>query len=199
MNYRFAICLLLLPLAFDALGAVHIVKRKKKTKQATAKTKSRPGAARKKPVLTDHRYNIVIDKSDYELQVFDAEGWYATYPVVFGNKDQSDKRMEGDRLTPEGTFRIIEKRSPYKWGALLMLDYPNAESIAKFQQRKARGEIPAYAKPGGGIAIHGTWPGSDYVIDNFLNWTEGCISLRNTDVEELYELLPPGTKVTIKP
>ncbi|MBL7728173.1 MAG: L,D-transpeptidase [Dinghuibacter sp.] len=199
MNYRFAICLLLFPLAFDALGAVHIVKRKKKTKAAAAKAKPKAATARKKPVLADHRYNVVIDKSDYELQVFDAEGWYATYPVVFGNKDQSDKRMEGDRLTPEGTFRIIDKRTPYKWGAIMVLDYPNAASIAKFQQRKARGEIPQNAKPGGGIAIHGTWPGSDWVVDNYVNWTEGCISLRNTDLEELYDLLPYGTKVTIKP
>ena len=28
---------------------------------------------------------LLIDKTDYELQVFDEEGWYATYPVVFGN------------------------------------------------------------------------------------------------------------------
>ena len=28
---------------------------------------------------------IIIDKSDYELSVYDDKGWYATYPVVFGN------------------------------------------------------------------------------------------------------------------
>jgi murein L,D-transpeptidase YafK len=196
MIYRFFICLLLVPLAFDALGGFHIVKRKKKVKQAVAKAKS---PSKKKPaVRVDNRYNVVIDKSDFELQVFDSEGWFATYPVVFGNKDQSDKRMEGDRLTPEGSFRIIEKRSPYKWGALLMLDYPNAESIAKFQHRKANREIPSNASPGGGIAIHGTWPGSDWVVDNYVNWTEGCISLRNADVEEVFALLPVGTRITIQ-
>ena len=26
---------------------------------------------------------IVIDKSEYELSIFDDDGWYATYPVVF--------------------------------------------------------------------------------------------------------------------
>ena len=29
---------------------------------------------------------IIVHKSDYELQVYDDEGWYATYPVVFGSK-----------------------------------------------------------------------------------------------------------------
>jgi hypothetical protein len=27
--------------------------------------------------------SIIIDKSDYELSVYDDKGWYATYPVVF--------------------------------------------------------------------------------------------------------------------
>ena len=30
---------------------------------------------------------ILIDKSEYALSVYDNEGWYATYPVVFGSKD----------------------------------------------------------------------------------------------------------------
>ena len=42
---------------------------------------------------------LVVDKSDYELKVYDEEGWYATYPVVFGNKNLADKMMEGDRKT----------------------------------------------------------------------------------------------------
>ena len=49
---------------------------------------------------------ILIDKSDYELSLYDEKGWYATYPVVFGNSSLSDKKMEGDKNTPEGTFRI---------------------------------------------------------------------------------------------
>ena len=52
---------------------------------------------------------IVVDKSDYELNVYDSEGWYATYPVVFGSKDLSDKLMEGDRRTPEGKFKSSRK------------------------------------------------------------------------------------------
>ena len=44
---------------------------------------------------------ILIDKSDYELSIYDAKGWYATYPVVFGNSSLQDKKMEGDKNTPE--------------------------------------------------------------------------------------------------
>ena len=37
---------------------------------------------------------IVIDKSDYELSIYDEDGWWGTYPVVFGNNSLDDKKME---------------------------------------------------------------------------------------------------------
>jgi len=141
---------------------------------------------------------IIIDKSDYELQVYDEEGWYATYPVVFGNKDLGDKLMEGDKRTPEGSFKIISKRPHEKWHKMLMLDYPTKESWTRFNQRKADGQIPRKAKIGGGIAIHGTWPNDDLVVDDFTNWTQGCIALKNEDLDELESYLPIGTKVMIR-
>jgi len=141
---------------------------------------------------------IVVDKTDYELQVFDEEGWYATYPVVFGNKSLGDKMVEGDRKTPEGSFKIISKRPHEKWHKMMNLDYPTKESWERFRQRKSKGIIPANARIGGGIAIHGTWPNDDLVVDDFTNWTQGCIALRNEDLDEIFTYLPIGTKVIIK-
>src|SRR5215207_5916698 len=94
-------------------------------------------------------YYIVIDKSDYELKVYDAEGWLSTYPIVFGSDDQGDKLVQGDRKTPEGTFTIINKKFHSKWDRYMALDYPTKESIAKFNARKAQGIIPPNAKIGG--------------------------------------------------
>ncbi len=143
--------------------------------------------------------SIVIDKSDYELSVYDEKGWYATYPVVFGNNSLSDKKMEGDKNTPEGTFHIVAKRVHDKWCRFMTLDYPTAESREKFNKRKEKGEIPSNASIGGGIGIHGTWPHEDFVIDRYKNWTMGCISMKNDDVKEIYAFVAPsGTKVTIR-
>jgi len=141
---------------------------------------------------------ILIDKSDYELSVYDEKGWYATYPVVFGNNSLSDKKMEGDNNTPEGTFRTTSKRYHEKWDRFIAIDYPTRESIEKFNQRKQRGEIPANAKIGGGIGIHGTWPHEDFVVDRKKNWTMGCISMKRSDVEDIYSFSTPGTKVIIR-
>lgn len=141
---------------------------------------------------------ILIDKSDYELSIYDDKGWYATYPVVFGNSSLADKKMEGDKNTPEGTFRIISKRYHEKWDRFIALDYPTKESHEKFKQRKLRGEIPSNAKIGGSIGIHGTWPHEDFVVDRYKNWTLGCISMKRSDVEEIYNFTPSGTKVIIR-
>ena len=141
---------------------------------------------------------IVVDKSDYELHVYDAKGWYATYPVVFGNKSLDDKKMEGDRKTPEGTYHITAKRPHNKWSRFLALDYPTREDLATFEERKRRGEIPAKASPGGGIGIHGTFPHEGFVVDRYNNWTNGCISLKREDVEEIYNYIPVGTSITIR-
>jgi lipoprotein-anchoring transpeptidase ErfK/SrfK len=158
----------------------------------TIKSKHILGTQPKQPI------RIVVDKSSYELYVYDADGWYATYPVVFGNNSQDDKRMEGDRLTPEGDFKIVNKRIHDKWDRYMGLDYPTRESIEKFNERKKNGEVPAWATPGGGIGIHGTFPHESFVIDRYKNWTNGCISLKNEDVEDLYSYIDVGTPVTIR-
>jgi murein L,D-transpeptidase YafK len=180
-----------LPVIFLANTSFVLIKKKKK--KATTASPKKTAVPYYYPNL-----KIVVDKSDYELKVYDTEGWLVTYPVVFGNKTLSDKKMEGDRNTPEGTFRITNKRDNYKWNKFVSFDYPTQESYAKFNHRKAKGEIPANAKIGGSIGIHGTWPGSDHVVDNYINWTEGCISMKNEDLNELYEMLPLYTKLVIQ-
>ncbi|MFT3909981.1 MAG: L,D-transpeptidase [Ferruginibacter sp.] len=147
----------------------------------------------------ENPYYIIVDKSDYELKVYDAEGWYATYPIVFGSKDLSDKMREGDKRTPNGSFKIILKKIHPKWGPELLLDYPNEESVKRFNERKAEGLIPKNAKIGAGIAIHATRPEEEWTIDNFYNWTDGCVSVKYTEMKDLFSYIPVGTPVTIQP
>ncbi len=140
---------------------------------------------------------IVVNKSAFELKVYDDQGWYATYPIVLGSKDLEDKMVEGDRKTPEGEFHIASKRPHEKWNKMMLIDFPTQADIDKFNQRKAQGLIPRGARIGGGIGIHGTWPHDDMAVDYMQQWTNGCISLKNEEVDELYNMCPVGTKVTI--
>jgi murein L,D-transpeptidase YafK len=146
----------------------------------------------------DNDVYIIVVKSDYELKIYDKDGWYATYPVVFGSKSLDDKMIAGDRKTPEGEYHIASKRPHEKWDKMMDLDYPTKSDIAKFNERKASGLIPKSARIGNGIAIHGTWAHDDMAVDLFQNWTNGCIALKCEDVDELYDMVPVGTKVTIQ-
>lgn len=148
---------------------------------------------------TKNSYRVLILKSKYEMHIYDSTGeWIIGYPVVFGNKDQGDKMMEGDRKTPEGVFHIVCKRRHEKWNSFLALDYPTTESYMKFNARKAKGLIPSGARIGGSIGIHGTWPNEDFAIDQYQNWTEGCISTKNAFIQEIFSMLPVGTTVEIR-
>ncbi len=151
-----------------------------------------------KPVSIENPYYIIVSKRNYELKVYDKEGWYATYPIVFGGKDLADKMREGDKRTPEGNFKVVLKKIHPQWGPMLMLDFPNDETIQRFNERKAKGLIPKNARIGGGIAIHATRPQEEWTVDNFYNWTDGCVSVKYTEMQDLYSYIPVGTPVTIQ-
>ncbi len=190
-GWRFLI-LLLFSLSFVGFT---IKKPKKKSIYKVNKTAIKTPVA---AVPKNNPYYIIIDKSDYELRVYDDEGWYATYPVVFGSNDLKDKYMAGDKRTPEGNFKVLLKKIHPKWGPELLLDFPNEESIKKFNERKNQGLIPKNASIGNGIAVHATRPDEEWTVDYYQNWTDGCISLKYTEAKDLYSYIPAGTPVTIQ-
>lgn len=141
---------------------------------------------------------ILIDKSDYTLSVIAADQRIKDYPVVFGPNPTDDKRMEGDKCTPEGTFHIVSKYPHKSWNKFLWLNYPTSESWAKHRKAKQEGSIPSDAKIGGEIGIHGVPAGMDALIDAGRNWTLGCISLKNKDVDEIYPYITEQTDIIIR-
>ena len=167
----------------------------------TVTTKNQPTSVTKDiaGLTANNPYYIIVDKSDYELKVYDDEGWYATYPIVFGSKDLSDKMREGDKRTPTGNFKVVLKKIHQKWGPELLLDYPTPESYKRFNDRKQRGLIPRTARIGDGIAIHATRPEEEWTVDNFFNWTDGCVSVKYSEMKDLFSYIPVGTPVTIQP
>lgn len=106
--------------------------------------------------------------------------------------------MEGDRNTPEGMFTITNKNPGSKYTKFMGLSYPNDSAYQRFNKLKATGKIPATARIGGDVGIHGIWKGGDDMIEMGVGWTDGCVALKNRDIEELFSLVGVGTKVTIR-
>ena len=141
---------------------------------------------------------IVVVKSRYTLDVFYKRRKIRSYKAVFGPKPMENKKMAGDRCTPEGWFTIKTRTPSAKYNKFMLLDYPNDSSIVRFNQLKASGAIPKNAAMGGDVGIHGIWKGGDDMIEMGVCWTDGCIALKNKDVDELYTLVAPGTRVSIR-
>lgn len=141
--------------------------------------------------------SIKISKSANTLSVYRGSQLIKSYPVVFGFNPKDDKLREGDGCTPEGKFKVKAMYPHAKWSKFLWIDYPNAESVKKHEQAEKKGVIPANSPIGGSIGIHGVPAGLNILIDLHQNWTLGCISLKNRDVDELYQFAYPGMLVEI--
>ena len=111
-----------------------------------------------------------------------------TYPIGLGFAPEGHKQFEGDGRTPEGSY-LIDRRNPDSLFHLSIgISYPNEADIA-FAQAQGK-------SPGGDIFIHG---GPRRGVDplNVRDWTAGCISVTDPQVEEIYAMVRDGTPIDI--
>jgi murein L,D-transpeptidase YafK len=139
---------------------------------------------------------IVVHKLKRQLTIYQGLTPLKSYPVVLGNDPYNDKMCQGDACTPEGVYRVRAKYPHSKWSRFIWLDYPNTQNWLKFSRAKQAGRLPENAEIGGQIGIHGT----EDPLKNLSgeNWTKGCVSLQNNDLEEIYPLVTEKTLVVIK-
>jgi hypothetical protein len=180
------------------------------TPAATSLATPAPTAEQKQPGLAvfdrageserrdPNNWVVHIYKAHHKLDVYFQGHLYKSYHAVFGrSRWMGAKQWEGDLRTPEGNYLIVAKHPSRRFDWFLRINYPNAIDEARFDELHADQEIPPGARAGGSIGIHG----SDNPLLNVgdINWTTGCISVVNSDIEELARLLPTGTLVIIEP
>jgi murein L,D-transpeptidase YafK len=145
------------------------------------------------------KISVLVEKSKYRLTVFYQLRPIKSYPVVFGNSPIGTKLKQGDRKTPEGISRIRSSYPHPSWSKFLWLDYPNAQSWRNHYQAKFSGQIGWFDSIGNEVGIHGVPKNSDQYIDQQNNWTWGCVSLKTSDIDEIYSYTSAGTIVEIVP
>ena len=136
---------------------------------------------------------LVVRKHERTLEVWWHGAQLKAYRVALGGEPVGAKQARGDQRTPEGVYTVVKRRKNSLFHDALELSYPNADD-------RARAKVAGVA-PGSGIEIHGLregfdWLGSAHVL---FDWTDGCIAVTNTEIEELVRAAPVGTVVEILP
>jgi len=149
---------------------------------------------------------IYIYKEKRRLYVIQSNVLVRDYPIGLGFRPAGDKESEGDGRTPEGDFLICQKNPVSRFNKALILNYPDRthaeraffagilsspelKEILTAAERKA--SPPSYTKLGGQVYIHAGGAHKD--------WTQGCIALYDSDMDELFKIASIGTQVHVRP
>lgn len=136
------------------------------------------------------RRAILVDKLDHSCQLLAAGEVERFYPAELGRNWFRQKIREQDASTPEGEYRIRRKIPAGQYGRALAFDYPNSADWGRFRALKQQGTIGPGARIGGNLEIHG---GGGRGMD----WTDGCVSLTDHAMAELYRFAYVGMPVVI--
>lgn len=150
------------------------------------------GAATPAPPLAfpevDH---ILVEKARRTMTLFGADGSVNVITgIQLGDAPVGPKQFEGDERTPEGHFTIDYGNPGSAYHLSLHIDYPHQNDVdfARSQGRSAGGLIMIHGQPN-------DWPSGRVPGD----WTDGCIALSNAEIEALWEAVPDGTAIEIRP
>lgn len=135
---------------------------------------------------------ILVNKRYYYLEIQNNGKTAKRYPISLGRDPFKRKIHQDNKTTPEGFYRIINLQTEATFYKAIDIDYPNALDRIRYDFMRTEGLVSDNRSIGGEIQIHGKHPRFGSIQ---WNWTWGCISLRNTDMDEIFDL--PVLKVGI--
>ena len=136
---------------------------------------------------------ILVLKSARQLQLISNGKPIRTYRISLGKQPKGPKTREGDKRTPEGLYWVDWRKKSEKFNLAMHISYPNISDAAQARREGV--------SPGSMIMIHGT-PDTEENPENLfhtLDWTDGCIAMKNYEMREVWTLTKDGTMVEIRP
>jgi murein L,D-transpeptidase YafK len=131
---------------------------------------------------------ILVDKGDRRMFLMHHDQVLRTYDVDLGFAPNGHKRFEGDGRTPEGDYTIDRRNPESAFHLSLGISYPNEADVTRARS--------AGLSPGGDIFIHGRpWR----LFGTRPDWTAGCISVSNREMEEIYAMVDNDTPIRLMP
>ena len=136
---------------------------------------------------------IVVEKAARKMYLMGGNEVIKEYDVSLGSNPIGHKQKEGDRKTPEGTYKISGRNPNSSFHLSLRISYPNEQDILLAKEKSE--------SAGSDIMIHGLPNKLPFLggIHLWSDWTQGCIAVTNSEIEEIWELVGDGTKITINP
>ncbi len=136
---------------------------------------------------------VVVKKSEAKMYLQKRGKVVKSYNISLGGNPVGHKIQQGDSRTPEGVYSLNYKNSKSRFYKSINIDYPNEADIVR---AKSRG-----LDPGDDIVIHGMPNELGDVRGPIepLNWTEGCIAVRNYEMDEIWSLVALDTPIEILP
>lgn len=138
--------------------------------------------------------SVLVKKSEKTLYLLHEGQIIKRYPIMLGPKPKGHKLQEGDDRTPEGQYLLDFKNSNSRFYKSIRVSYPNAEDIERAHKFNVN--------PGNWIMIHGmknSWSEKTAKQALKYNWTNGCIAVKNSDMDEIWDAVEVGTPIEIKP
>lgn len=132
--------------------------------------------------------HVLILKEERRMHLFHHDQVLESYDIGLGFAPVGHKAVEGDGRTPEGQYWIDRRNPNSEFHLSIGISYPNAQDR---EVAKALGQ-----SPGGDIFIHGT-PKKFRRAPR--DWSAGCITVTNREMEQIYAMVRDGTPITIRP
>lgn len=136
---------------------------------------------------------ILVIKSARRLELISDGKVIRSYRISLGKQPKGPKLQEGDKRTPEGLYWVDWRKRSDKFNLAMHINYPNISDAAKARREGVN--------PGSMIMIHGTPDSEDNPEELFhtLDWTDGCIAMKNYEMREVWNMVKDGTMVEIRP
>ncbi len=142
------------------------------------------------PVMADH---VVVHKAERRMDLMRGPLVLRTYHIALGMYPQGPKEREGDSRTPEGRYYLTKRNPRSEYFLSILISYPNRADEARARREGW--------KPGGSVMIHGT-PNDLKREPRYYethDWTDGCISVSDSDMLEIWLMTRPDTPIDILP
>ena len=136
---------------------------------------------------------VLVKKSELKMYVISKGEKIKEYSISLGDNPKGHKEQEGDERTPEGKYFLDYKKSDSSFYKAIHISYPNEEDKSKAKEKGVN--------PGGLIMIHGQKNGLGWLswLSQNFNWTNGCIAVTNSEMDEIWKLVKVGTPIEILP